>query len=1037
VLLDSRRAVGQLRSEAVGGLHERFSRIARSRPSALAVVAEDGDLTYGALERASDAWACQLAAAGVTPGDLVPVLLPRSPRLVIAVLAVLKAGAAYALLDPGWPAGRLREVMADLAPPVVVGPADPRACGDVPVWVPPPDPVPARPGFRPVSVDANAAATVFFTSGTTGRPKGVVTTHLATARLFAPEGFARFDEQIVVPLAAPTPWDAFSLELWSALLNGGRCLVVSDPYLSAAALREGRAVHGVNLAWLTSSLFNMIVDEDPDAFRGLEQVMIGGERLSPPHVRRFLRHHPGCALINGYGPVENTVFATTHRITDADCDLPGGIPLGRAVPGTRVLVLDGTRPCEPGETGEICLAGDGLALRYVNDPEWTAGTFVDGYICGSPGRLYRTGDLGTWGADGLLHFRGRADQQVKIRGHRVEPAGVERQIERLLPAVRTCRVLPTRDVEGTVQELLAFCVPDRPGDPLAEAPAVLAAHLVGYQRPAQVISVDTLPLTPRGKLDERALLALADRACGAGSPAVIGSAGPDHPSPPDDPVTDAVARAFASVLGVRAVPRDRSFAELGGTSLGAGRVCARICELLGRPVPVAALYDHPTVFGLAAALRSAAAPDGSRDDAPPDRPGAELTPMQVAFLTRPLVVEQDRSAYCLCTWLVEGTVDVEALAGAVEDVHRRHPSLRAAYRLDPRPHARAVDVPPPVPDLLPPSGGVEEAVRGLRAHLIDGLAPDEGVLWRTALAPVAEVGGAVFGCVVHHVAFDGWSQAVLGRDLADAYNVRRGAEVPPRPAPPSLACGQHAAARRLRSAPSARHAAHLRETLTGVPDLRWPSVPAGTGSVGPDRVEITVPARTVAGVDAVAAEAGVTRFAVLLALWGASLAEVTGCDDFGVGVPVAQRDDAILDNAVGCHIATVCLRLRGAALAGDRDAVRRTADTASRAIAAQDVPFATILDLTAPLRTGRPPLYQVLFAVQDNVVPRLALTGTRTRFLRQPYLDLALELHTEVWPDDEGGLCLEVSYRPEDVDGTTARRLCQRFAERLHSTVAG
>ncbi|HET9138966.1 AMP-binding protein, partial [Actinophytocola sp.] len=473
------------------GLHETLARLARRRPGAAALVSGSRTVTYAELDRAADAWAARLTAAGAGPGRVVPILLPRCTELVTALLAVLKTGAAYALLDPDWPAERIDDLLSVLAPPVVV---------DRPVG-----PFPPSRGFTPATVRAADPCCVFLTSGTTGTPKAVLTPHRAIARLFGPHGFARFTATSVMPLAAPGPWDAFALELWSVLLGGGTSVLVTEPYLSAHALRDGVARHGVDTAWLTSSLFNLAVDEDPDAFTGLRQVMIGGERLCPDHVARFLRRHPTIVLLNGYGPVESTVFATTHRITAADCARPDGIPLGRPVPGTRVLVLAGDRMCAVGEPGEICLAGSGLAIGYLGDPERTAERFGTVLLDGAPVRVYRTGDIGVWGADGLLRFRGRADRQVKVRGHRVEPAEVEAQIRRLLPEVADCRVLSRRDPAGLTDELVAFCVPAAP----AGAPDRLAKSLLPHHRPAAVVGIPAFPVTDRGKLNEPALLALA------------------------------------------------------------------------------------------------------------------------------------------------------------------------------------------------------------------------------------------------------------------------------------------------------------------------------------------------------------------------------------------------------------------------------------------------------------------------------------------------------------------------------------------------
>ncbi|QWQ43013.1 AMP-binding protein [Streptomyces sp. YPW6] len=1176
-------------------LHGAVARWAARTPAATAVVHGAHRLSYAELDRAAGERAASLARRGVVAGDLVPVLLPRGAELIVSVLAVLKLGAAYALLDPAWPDGRIREVTDRLGARLIVT-ADPEcARSGLPVWspagaaaeAPATVPVPAGraaschpsaavagevplhpPGPAGGEVSSDAPACVFFTSGTTGRPKGVLSPHRATARLVRPDTFARFGPDTVIPLAAALPWDAFSLELWAALLSGGTSLVVDEPYLSGQALREVVAVHGADTVWLTSSLLNMVVDEDPDAFLGLAQVITGGERLSVPHVRAFVRRHPGIALINGYGPVESTVFATTHRITEADCDLPGGIPVGRPVPGTRIHVID----------GEICVAGDGLALRYLGEPELTEAKFPRVRVDGEDVRVYRTGDLGRLDENGVLHYRGRADRQVKVRGHRVEPAEVERRIQELLPAVRDCRVVAHRNAAGNTEGLVAFCVPERPGDPLSGAAATLAAELVAYQRPDAVLAVAGFPLTAQGKLDERALLDLwaPETADGARRPTVAtaaplataagSSAGtPTAPLPgtpggtsagtPTVPLpgtpegtstgtpavaaqtaadttscartsSDAVAgtapasssgtepvssrdggavhgvhdgppscvlrtaAVFAAVLGLPDVPLDIPFTDLGGSSLAAGRVCARLAAELERPVPVSRLYEHPTARGLGQWLAKDVpvppAPVAAGDDVP-------LTPMQTGYLTNHLLRPEDRSAHCLVLFRIDGDLDLDALDSAVETVHERHETLRTAYAAAPRPVARVTDLPAPVLEVLEPEPDADRAVGTLRATLGAPLGLDEGEVWRTALVPLEPGRSWVFGCVVHHIAFDGWSESVLAADLAAAYNAARSAAdgTAPAPSPPpalSVAASARLRAERLAHADPEHHRATLLDALANVPELTWPDRPdqgrlpdqagpadrsalvdrpdlvapvdrpdrhdpvAPAGPVAPAEVDPADPARPPGGpapsvlrterllepdaaarLDAAAARAGVTRYAVLLACYGQVLAELTGQRDFAVGVPVAQRFDPRLDDAVGCHIEMACLRLRGAVLDGGPAAVAEAGRVLDRAFAAQDVSFHELVRLLNPPRTGRPPLFQTLLVLQDNAIPRLPLTGLGTTLLRPPYLDIPLEVQTEFWPLPDGRLRLAVNHRPDAVGRATAHELAERLAGLVHT----
>lgn len=998
-----------------GGLHEALARVARLWPDAVAIRSACGSLTYRELDRTADAWAADLIQHGVRTGHQVPVMLPRGHQLIIALVAVLKTGAAYALLDPSWPDRRVTQATARLDSPVLV--AEPGTRSTVRLWTVPSGPAEPPRGFRAARVKHTDPCAVFFTSGTTGTPKAVLTTHRATARLFQGNSFASFGPGSAMPLAAPVPWDVFSLELWSMLLTGGTSVITAERYLTAAALRADIAEAGVNTVWLTSSLFNMIVDEDLTAFTGLGQVMTGGERLSPAHVLRFLRAHPSITLLNGYGPVESVVFGSTHRITEADCARPDGIPLGRPVPGTSIHVLLCDQPCAVGQAGEICLSGVGLAVGYLGEPALTDAAFVHAEINGEAVRLYRTGDLGYWNDEGMLCFRGRADRQVKIRGHRIEPAEVEQQILALLPGIRQCRVLARRDESGTARDMLAFCVPEAGASPPAGADAILAEGLPAFQRPAAVLSVPALPVTAQGKVDDRALLTLADSRPAAGESTIA------SPATTAGPTAALVAETFAAVLGSDAIPVDVSFFALGGTSLDAGRVCARLSSQLNRPVWLSWLYQRPDVAGLAALLTAtdegAAGTSTAADELEPSR-SVPLTAMQLVYLTRNLLDPHDRTCHCLLAFRIDEPLDKVALQKAIDEVHLRHEPLSACYAADPRPAAWLDEAAPPVLEELSARPGIRAALRALRAALTRPLDPSKGEVWRTALAPVAGSTSTLFGCVIHHIAFDGWSESVLTRDLALAYN---GALA--RPRPPGLARTQQLHVQRQRQAD-----AQLLAELADVPDLRWPGQPAAGLTAAPRRIITRLDPQTVARIDALAAAAGTTRFVALLAQWAPAIAEVTGQNDFAVGVPVAQRDGAALTDVVGCHIGMVPLRLRGGALTGD---CRAVAQIARRAFAAQDVPLPVLLQALSRPRTGRPPLFQVLFAVQDNTPPRLDLAGLPTTFLRQPYPDLPLELHTELWPEPAGGLRAEVSFRPGCVTSATAQQIARRFAGRMRT----
>ncbi len=493
-------------------IHRAVARQAASQPHATALIADGRRISYQALDDAASTYAAELSRRGVSEGQVVPVILPRSAQLVALQLGILKCGAAYAGLDPRWPADRHANILEQISPTLVVGGADGPA-GRFGVYQPPAEDVSgaaARGGtFEPAGSDPTAPATVFFTSGTTGGPKGVVSPHQAVTRMFQPGGLDGFGPGHVTPQAAPLPWDMYAFELWGQLTTGGTVVLVAEDHLLPGTLAELVRNEGVDTLWITTSLFNLFVDEDLDCFRGLGQVLTGGEKLSPGHIRRFLERHPGIPLRNGYGPAENCMLTTTHLLRPQDCDVPGGIPVGTPVRGTTVLVLDAAdQVCGPDEAGEICIAGTGLACGYLGSAELTAAKFPTVEVDGVPVRIYRTGDIGVVDSTGLLHYRGRQDRQVKISGHRVELGELE-TVARSLAGVRECVAVPVTTPEGQVIRLALFYLSDADpqgdgSDPLAVREQLLRL-LPSYLVPALVRRLARFPVTANGKLDTAAL----------------------------------------------------------------------------------------------------------------------------------------------------------------------------------------------------------------------------------------------------------------------------------------------------------------------------------------------------------------------------------------------------------------------------------------------------------------------------------------------------------------------------------------------------
>jgi amino acid adenylation domain-containing protein len=510
-------------------IHEAVSARAALAPGDTALFFRGERIDYATLDAAAAGYASVLRGFGVGPGAIVPVALPRSPALVAMLLAVLRCGAAYAAFDLRWPGERRAELVERLDAPVYVTSVDDGVKSLV--WYVPQldlaEAAAAEPGDDVrVRMSAEEGACVFFTSGTTGKPKGVVSPHRATTRLFArglgsqkTPGLLGYHAGAVGPQAAPAPWDAFTWELWGMLTVGGAVAIVEDDYLLPGMLRDLVRDQGVNTVFLTASLLNAFIDMDIDCFEGLRYLYTGGERLSVNHMERFLRRFPEIQLRNGYGPVESCVIATSHLIELDDCALKSGIPIGSACPATGVYVLNGSEVLPAGTPGEICISGTGLALGYLNDPDQTSAKFVEVDIDGEAVRVYRTGDLGCFDEKGVLHFQGRIDRQVKVRGYRIEPGEIE-TVAAKLEDVQSCAVVPVPGKTQVYDRLALFYVAT-PDAPEGEAPGAfdldrlnvtdrLADVLPAYLVPDVVAEVAELPLTANGKLDAAALLKLIE-----------------------------------------------------------------------------------------------------------------------------------------------------------------------------------------------------------------------------------------------------------------------------------------------------------------------------------------------------------------------------------------------------------------------------------------------------------------------------------------------------------------------------------------------
>uniref|UniRef100_UPI003F84846B amino acid adenylation domain-containing protein n=1 Tax=Actinosynnema sp. TaxID=1872144 RepID=UPI003F84846B len=592
-----------------GDLAGLFAEQARRTPDAVAVVHGDAELTYAGLDARADRLAAALTGRGVGRETRVAVLLERSPELVVALLAVLKAGGAYVPLDPRYPTARVELILRGSGATTVLTPevlaeleaAEPEATA-------PETPAPAVPAGvgHPEQL-----AYVMYTSGSTGTPKGVGVTHRDVVEL-ALDPVWRGGAHERVLLHAPVAFDLSTYELWVPLLSGG-CVVVTPPgEFDPAVLHEVITRQRVTALVLPYSLLSLLVDERPETFAHVRELITAGEAVAPGAVAQVLRACPGVTVVNAYGPTETTVYSTHHRVTTTP-DPARPVPIGGPTRGTCLRVLDrGLRLAPPGVVGELHIAGSGLARGYVGAPGRTAERFVADPF-GAPGsRMYRTGDLVRRLPGGELEFVGRADGQVKLRGFRIELGEVETALERL-PEVARATVVVREDRPGHPC-LVAYLVP-APG--AVVDPGALAEPLRGqvpeYAVPSAFVVLDALPLTPNGKLDRAALPAPELPVRGAGLM-------------PRTPHEQLLCELFAGVLGRERVHVDEGFFELGGHSLLAARLVAMVRDVLGVPLGLRTLFESPTPAALAAHL----------DVGDPDNALDVLLPLRAAGAGAPL-----------------------------------------------------------------------------------------------------------------------------------------------------------------------------------------------------------------------------------------------------------------------------------------------------------------------------------------------------------------------------------------------------------------
>ncbi|KSZ60701.1 peptide synthetase [Rhodococcus pyridinivorans KG-16] len=1044
-------------------LVDMFEARVAERGDAVAVRFGDEQLSYRELGARVHRLARHLIDVGAGPEDLVAVAMPRSLDLIVALLAVLEAGAGYLPIDPNSPTDRIEFLVSDATPVAVVTTSDVEVAfpASVPVVeidrldLSEVDDAPILDAERRAPLTSTNLAYVIYTSGSTGRPKGVLIPHRNVVRLMVnTESVYGFDSSDVWTMFHSYAFDFSVWELWGPLLYGGT-LVVVDYFTSRSpeAFRELLIRERVTVLNQTPSAFYQLVEADrvaaDEAQLSLRYVIFGGEALEPRRLagwferhgdaRRAQRRGIGTAprLVNMYGITETTVHVSYREI---GADLAQGASasvVGVPIAGLRVYVLDRRlKPVPVGVAGEMYVGGGQLARGYLRRPELSAARFVADPFSSDGALLYRTGDVARWVVSGDLEYLGRADDQVKIRGFRIELGEVEAAVL-AQDEVAHAAVIVREDTPGAAR-IVAYVVPHEGMSIDTEAlRSSVAVILPEYMVPSAFVVIDAIPLTVNGKLDRRALPEPVFETRGFRAPST--------------PIEEIVAGVFADVLGVDRIGADDDFFALGGNSLIATQVVSRLGAALDAQVPVRALFEASTVAELATRVeqesgRGARVPLTARTR--PESIPLSLAQQRMWFLNR---FDPDSTAYNIPFALrMTGALDVDALRAAVADLVARHESLRTVYpETESGPVQRILPASQVRPELEPVDVTAADLEPRMREIAAAGFDVTVDVPVRMHLLRVAD-DDHVLVTVVHHISADGSSMVPLVRDVMTAY-AARSADSDPAWAPLEVQYADFALWQRevLGSeddpeSTAAEQLGYWRIALADLPDqldlpLDRPR-PAQQSFRG-DRVEFTIGADLHRELRDLARNRNATVFMAVHAAFAALLARLSGSTDIAVGTPIAGRTEQATEDIIGMFVNTLVLRLEVDGGASFDELLSAARETDLQAFAHADVPFERLVEVLNPARsTARHPLFQVGFSFQNQSRSELALPGLDIEPVDLEGGTAQFDMHLIVadsYGDDGApqGIDAILTYATDLFDRETAEAVAARFEQLLEALV--
>ncbi len=1022
-------------------IHRLFEEQAEKTPNKPAVVEVDGNrdvISYEELNRKAGLLAAVLRLKGLREEEAAGIMSEPSAGTIVGLLAILKAGGVYLPVNPQYPRERKKYLLADAGVHLLIGDNtggidDTAGTGDVREILSPRDPAlyetaaVTPTGENPGAADR--AAYIIYTSGSTGIPKGVVVEHRSVVRLVKNTNYIRFQPDDRILQTGALEFDASTFEIWGALLNGLQLFVAGkETILTHSKLKETIREHNISTAWFTAPLFNRITDDDVQVFQGLRNLLVGGDVLSPPHIRRVKETFPSLNVINGYGPTENTTFSTAFPIRDRYED---AVPIGKPIANSTAYIVDERMNLLPrGIEGELVVGGDGVARGYLNDPQLTAQKFVPGVLDGD--RVYRTGDLARLLPGGNISFSGRMDDQVKIRGFRVEPGEVALHLaahEKIKDAVVTVWEPETGGKEE--KALCAYIVSGReiPAEQLRED---LAQKLPGHMIPAYFVPVDEIPLTPSGKVDRRALPAPGAEA---------GAAGPGYTAPRDD-TERKLAAIWRDILGAgqmfahRDIGIDDDFFDLGGHSLKAVELVSRLHKEVNVKVPLTDIFRLSSIRRLSQHISESAGPDGDEEfSAVQPVEKKEYYPLSSAQKRIFILQQIDKAGivYNVPSFMtLEGEVDIPGLQETLQKMILRHETLRTSFRMVEEEPVQVVH----------PEGSVTISHRCVKAGEIDRRTREFVRPFDLSRAPLlrAEVitpdsGPSLLMYDMHHIITDGTSMQVFLREFNTLYG--GGALPPPRIHYKDFSQWQNHAFH----AGDARGAkAYWLKQLEGplpvleLPvDYPRPEVQRFEG----DAVSFALTPAETAALAALGRETGATLYMVLLSIFNLLLARLSGLEDIIVGASVAGRRHADLRDMIGMFVNTLAMRNRPEGGKTFPHFLQEVKESSLAGFENQDYPFEELVEqVTVNRDAGRNPIFDVMLTLQNMDMADGPAPGEDSQDRYQSTLMAAKFDLTLIAVESGDSLSLQLQYATHLFKPQTIRRYITYFTRLARAVTA-